>query len=199
MNEFFNFIFSKETFNGIATIIAGAFAFIVYTLHKRDEKIKASRIILLEIRNAEDQILNIKNTGVASDFSSILPFDNWQNYNHLFVKDFDIDETKSINNFYISCALVDKELNRLKNFLPLAMENKAAEIQTKLLELADRNKNDHNTYKKEKDLILDTIHKETYYFEAISPKEKIIQYLKNIQLITVTTVGAKIKKIANFN
>ena len=142
MTNLAGFIFS-EAFSGIATILAGLGAIMAYWMHKRDEKNNAAKIILSEIRNAEQQILKIKNDGVVSDYSSVLSFNSWQKYAHLFVKILDRDELDLINNFYIACVLSEREINRLKSFLPLAMEEKAKALQQQLVDLA---RNDQEKY-----------------------------------------------------
>jgi hypothetical protein len=193
MTNIINFIFSKEAFSGVATIVAGLVAIVVYWMHKRDEKINAARIVLSEIRNAEQQISKIKNDGVVSDFSSILSFNSWQKYAHLFVKILDRDELDLVNNFYIASTLAEIEINRLKSFLPLAMEEKAKEIQKQLINFAKEGKDKYETTKKD---VLEIIHKEDYWFLPNTPKDKLLHYLSNIQIITPTTAGQKLKKIA---
>ncbi len=196
MENIINFILSKEGFAGLATIVAGFIALVVYLLHKRDEKINAARIILSEIRNAEQQISRIKDDGVISDFSSILPFNSWKKHAHLFVKVFDRDELDLVNNFYISCTLAETEINRLKSFLPLAMEEKAKALQRQLIDLAKEEKENYENIKKD---IHELVHKEDYWFLPNAPKEKLLHYLSNIQLITTTTAGKKLKDIAKLN
>ena len=196
MGTIINFIFSKEGFSGSATIIAGLVAIVVYWLHKRDEKINAARIILSEIRNAEQQISKIKNDGIVSDFSSILPFNSWQKYAHLFVKIFDRDELDLVNNFYIASTLSEVEINRLKSFLPLAMEEKAKVLQQRLIDFA---KEGSEKYEENKKALQDIAHKENYWFLPNAPKDKLLHYLSNIQFVTSTTAGKKLKDIAKLN
>jgi len=196
MEQIFNFILTREAFPGIATLIAGSAALIVYWLHKRDRKVEAAKIILSEIRNAEQQINKIKKDGIITDFSSILHFNNWQKYNHLFVKDLDRDELDLINSFYAACILAEAEIERLKGFLPLAMVEKAQKIQAKLVDLADKHKNNSDQYKKDKESVLAIIEKEEYWFEPHAPKNKLLHYLKNILFVTTTTAGAELKQIA---
>lgn len=193
MNTLFNFIFSKEAFSGVTTIIAGLVAIVVYWMHKRDERINATRIILSEVRNAEQQISKIKNDGIVSDFSSILQFNSWQKYAHLFMKALDRDELDLINNFYIACTLAETEINRLKSYLPLAMEEKAKALQQQLVDLA---KDEREKYKEAKDAIHKVVHEENYWFLPNAPKDKLLHYLGNIQIVTPTTAGQKLKKIA---
>lgn len=193
-----NFIFSKEAFSGIITLLAGSVAIVVYILHKRDEKMKAARIIIMEIRNAEQQITEIKNNEVISDFTSILPLNSWNKYNYLFVKELDRDDLDFINNFYRACSLAEEETQRLKSFLPITMTEKARVIQYKLLELSEKYKDDEDNenYSKHKEAILKRFHKEDYWFLPSLPKEKLVKYLQNIQYVSTSYCGEKFKKIA---
>lgn len=178
-------------------LVVGAFAaFGVYYWQKRDEKKKAARVLLMEIRNAETEIKNLKEISVVSDYSSVLPASNWGKYNHLFVKDLDRDELTLVNNFYNSCQLVENEIKQLRGALSVAMEEKMKIIQVKLLELIDKEENEES-YKKQKERILELFHKEDYWFLPSAPREKLLRYLQNISFVTTSTAGQKFKKIAD--
>ena len=175
----------------------------VYLWQKRDEKRKAARIILMEIRNAEKVITEIKNTGVVSDFSAILPLNSWSKYNHLFVKDLDRDELDLMNVFYTSCFLAEKEVQRLHSYLPIAMEEKAKIVQHKLLELSEKykdeedNMRENSNYSKDKKAILyNVFYKENEWFLPHTPKNKLIAYIRNIRYINTSSCGEKLKRIA---
>jgi hypothetical protein len=182
-----------DMFSGIATLVTGLIALLVYRLGKRDEQVKMARIVLSEIRNAEQQILKIKEDGFLSDFTSVLPINTWRDSNHLFVKIFDRDEFEIINQFYTAATLSEAEITKLKQFLPIAMKSKAEAIQQKLIDFACKGKNEYDVLKEE---FLEIVHKEEYWFTPHSPKEKLLHFISNIQFVTTTTAGKKLKDIA---
>lgn len=190
----------ERIFTGVITLITGAVALVIYYLHKKDEKQKAAKIVLMEIREAESSIKELKKNGVVTtDFSTILPFNSWVKYNHLFVYQLDRDELDLINNFYTSCSIAEKEIQRLNSYLPLAMEQKARDLQLKLVELADKHKNNKLDYEKQKRSILEIVHGEDYWFLPNAPKQKLISYIQNISHVSTSTAGNKLKKVAKIN
>ncbi|MBP6908365.1 MAG: hypothetical protein KBB75_00905 [Candidatus Pacebacteria bacterium] len=195
-------ILNSNFFSGLATIITGAIAFLVYKLAKRSEKINASRIILMEIRNAEFSINRIKETGVIDDYVSILPQNSWKRYKHLFVKNFNNDEFRLIDQFYLKCSLSEKQVSIFNDFLTISSQEKTRIIQGKLLELIDLYKDDgliedNQNYKKHKDKILTLFHNESYWYEGNSPKLKILKYINTIEFILSSNVAQKLQKISS--
>ena len=63
-------------FSGLATLITGGVAIGIYFYQKRDAKIQAARVLLTEIRIAEEKIEQIKDkvqSGFTNDFPSVFP------------------------------------------------------------------------------------------------------------------------------
>ncbi len=107
IGSFLNFLVIQN-FTGFVTLLTGSVAWLVYTSQKRDKKINAARIILSEIRTAEEAIDEIKSDleSVKKDFPSVLPINSWEKYAYLFVSDFDQDQISEVNNFYNNCSVV---------------------------------------------------------------------------------------------
>ncbi len=188
--------FMTENLLNILLVIGAFAAFGVYYWQKKDEKKKAARVLIMEIRNAELEIGHLKKSGAVSDYSSILPTSSWTKYNHYFAKDLDEDELAHINNFYNSCQLVENEIGQLRSALSVAMEEKMKIIQEKLLELMDET-TDKESYEKRKEKILKLFHKEDYWFLPNAPKEKLLRYLQNISFVMTSSAGQKLKKTAD--
>ncbi|HUB93219.1 MAG TPA: hypothetical protein VMB52_01835 [Verrucomicrobiae bacterium] len=93
--------FSNSSFFVAAvTLVVGFFAIYVYRKQKRDEKMRAARIILLEVRNAEKQLKEARvriNEAAKNDLQIVperlyaMPTNSWRRLNYLFVKDFSSD------------------------------------------------------------------------------------------------------------
>ena len=195
--------FNSSFFIAIVTIITGAMVILVYLDQKQQEKKNATVIILMEIRNAESAIDNIKRSKDLRTVS-ILPNNSWTRFNHLFVKDLDRDELDAIDSFYRLCSLAEIELRRINSFLPLAMEEKAKAIYNKLLELSQKYSNNtpednlksDSDYSKEKRHLLDTYYKDEEFFIAYQPSRNLINDISNIKFIMNSPIGQKLKSIA---
>lgn len=198
--------FLSVYFDGIATLLTGGVAIGVFYWQKREKRMQAARILLLEIRNAEKTISEIKNSQAVTESSFILPVNSWQKLQNLFITDFDNDELATLNDFYNLCSLAQKEVDRINSFLPMAIEEKIRLTQQKLLELAEKHKTEGNTfgkgsnYLKEKEEILNAIfYNEADWFSPKMPASKLVSYLQNIRYITTSSCGQKLKKIARIS
>jgi hypothetical protein len=173
----------------------------IYRQTKAGQKTDAAIILLSEIKNAESTVDNIKQNKVINDYTSILPSNSWYKYKHLFVKDFDTDEIKLLDFFFLNCSLSEEQIKIFKNYESLAKEEEVKIIQHKLLELADKHKDGGKIelnigYQQHKNLILEIFHNETYWFQPNASKNKVVEYISTIKPIINTSVGVKLKKIA---
>jgi hypothetical protein len=189
MNYFFQYIFS-----GTATLLAGTIAWIIYLYGKRDKKIEAATILLKEIHSAEREIENIKKNKVITDYSSILPSNHWEYVQHLFVRTFDTDELGKVTEFFKSCYLAEESLKLIRSYLPISMDQKTRSIQEKLIQLI-ADSTDKTDYEAKKKKILDLFHAENYWFLPNTPAQKVIDYIHNIDQLSLSPVGIKLKKI----
>lgn len=176
------------------TLVAGLIAWFVYSYNKRDKKIEAASILLNEIHVAEREIEKIKQNKIISDYTFILPSNHWGELQHLFIKNFYYDEIRIISDFFKACSLAEESINLYRSYLPRAMDRKAGEIQSKLLDIAERSSSKEE-YEKEKERILKIFHEEAYWFLPNAPKEKLINFVTNINLISLTSIGITLKNI----
>lgn len=186
-----------ETFGTLLSVFV---AVLLYLWKIRIDKQNAARIILMEVRNAESTIDTIKESGMISEMTFVMPVSSWKKFQHYFVKNFDSDELDSLNHFYNLCVLIQKEVNRMKDQLPTSNEEKIKITQQKLLDLADKHAGDKDKYSLAKKSILDEcFFPENLWFEPRLPKERIMHHLSNIKSVLTTTCGQKLKKIARLN
>lgn len=191
--KFFGWFMESNSFIGLATILTGGIVILVFYLNKREERMRAARIILMEIRNIEAAILKIKETGVVNEYT-VFPQSSWEKFNHLFAKRMDRDEMDLLDKFFITAKLTKITVERINNFLPLQNEQKANHVQQKLVDFASRlNKDEYNN---EKEKFLEIVHEENYWFLPNEPREKIITYIRDINLVSGSIVMSKLKKIA---
>ena len=185
---------AMDIFAGAATLATGGIAWLIYIINRKVAKKEAAIILLNEIESAEREINTIKINRDINDYTSILPFSHWNDFQHLFVKDFDASELSKINNFFKSCKLAEESIRLYSSYLVNAMEEKSRIIQVKLLDLMEKTPNAAQ-YEVEKNRILSIFHSESYYFVPHTPKQKLFDYLDNLNEISLTIIGIKFKKI----
>ena len=96
--------------SGLVTFVVGFFAIYLYLKQRKDRKRDAARLILQEIRYAEQQIRNAKiNIPVVnySLASKLLPTNSWNANIHLFIKDLKETEIDMISLFYSKTSYID--------------------------------------------------------------------------------------------
>lgn len=101
--------------NSIVTLVVGLLAFAVYSKQKWDKKRNIASAILVEIKNAEASLRDVKAelTGESEDGSLpenifLMPVESWSANRQDFIKDFQADEWSAIDAFYTKCRLYDQ-------------------------------------------------------------------------------------------
>lgn len=189
-----NFL-NSNFFIALITLTVGGFAIGLYIRQKRDFKRDAANIILMEIRHAEKEAERMKAVGVESSntVKIILPTNNWIKHNYLFIKDLDRDELDLINNFYNQCSAIDGALSQMS--ISKQLEQKGSCIHNILVQIA-KDAISQADFDNKKKNFLDIIHDEAYVFRPDAPLNTIIKGLNNLTMITTSTAGGKLKKIA---
>ena len=90
--------------------------FAVYVAQKRYEKSNAAKLILQEIRYAEQKIGNFKSHGSYNLNEKVLPTNNWNNNISLFVKELGETEIDQISDFFSNAARLDEVLMAVNEF-----------------------------------------------------------------------------------
>jgi hypothetical protein len=108
---------------GAVTFVVGFLAIYLYLKQRRDRKRDAARLILQEIRYAEQQIRNFRIAQSYSLASKLLPTNSWNDNIHLFIKDLKETEIDMISAFYSKATYIDSlivERSKQKINPPLA-------------------------------------------------------------------------------
>lgn len=195
---------NSDWFGGLATILTGAVAIIIYFRQKNDSKVQAARVLLTEIRTAEDRLEELRdkfNDTGAVDLPNVFPTKSWKNYSHLFVSDFDQDELKLISSFYDYGELVEDFAKRYNDFFWIHTEERARVAQTIMGGIVNES---YSMPFDERPAHI--INKRDYFSRAfddynavytpVKISNEIRSYLTKIEKITTSSCGLKLKKIA---
>ena len=108
---------------GAVTFVVGFLAIYLYLKQRMDRKRDAARLILQEIRYAEQQMRNFRIAQSYSVASKLLPTNSWNDNIHLFTKDLKETEIDMISAFYSKATYIDSlivERSKQKINPPLA-------------------------------------------------------------------------------
>lgn len=214
MNPDVSAIYFQTVVSSVVTVLVGLGAFGVYLWQKIDRKKTAARIILIEIENAERQLVAIK----ASDSDSLpentllMPTSSWEKYRHLFGRDFSPREWDTISDFYNRCSLYDKAINYDGSSLEHDIEAFRLSVNHALAfglavtvlgdtsAMSDDELNDQyvnfgrkvtKTFMKPENL---------YLYKPNKPLNEATKAIKDLNgALSLTSIGNKLRKIAKLN
>lgn len=200
MNIFLNL------FSGLATLLTGTVVIVIYFVQKKDTKRQAARVLLTEIRIAEERIGQISDKMLnnnVSDLPSVFPTKNWKQYSHLFVSDFDQDELKLINSFYDYGELVEDFARRNNNFFWISTEERSkatlhflssfiTEAMTQPSQQVDAFINNKMSF------FSNALDRHNIPYSPQKTIDGIKNYLSKINKITTSSCGTKLKKLGGF-
>lgn len=196
MNVFLNL------FSGLATLVTGAVAIAIYFYQKKDIKTQAAKVLLTEIRIAEERIEQIRdkiNDNLTFDLPSVFPTENWKKYSHLFISDFDQDELKLINSFYDAGEIIEDFAKRNNNYFWRTTEERGKITVDKIVEFIDQSygiANGEQEIINRKQYLSLMLDKHNVVYFPTKTLDGIKDYLPKIPKITTSSCGAKFKKIA---
>lgn len=109
-----NFLYSN-LFTSLVTFVVGSFAIGLYIKQKIDQEKDSAKLILQEIRYAEQQIRNFKALGSYSLADKLLPTNSWHKNIHLFVGKLKETEIDLISRFYSNAAYLDVVISKISD------------------------------------------------------------------------------------
>ncbi len=172
----------------------GLIAYIIYVRQKSDEKRKAARIILMEIRKIESNIKQYNKSDIWN-IDSLVWNSNRNKLNHFFVDGLDRDGMDYINSFYEQCNNAEIQVLKQRRIFDIALETKAAKFQEMLFKIANEVK-DKQEYDMKKNHVRELLRQDEDLFEAKDPFLKLDKYIKEIKIVSGTVYFEKLKKIA---
>lgn len=104
-------------FIALVTFGVGLFGIYLYKKQQNDNKRDSAKLILQEIRYAEQQVRNVRTNspGEPNYYMAfkLLPTNNWHKNIHLFVNDLQESQLDLISNFYSMAGYLDKIISTI--------------------------------------------------------------------------------------
>lgn len=182
------------------TFIVGFVALFIYILTRKHQKKDAASVIIMEIRELEFNIEELKNNSKdLYDSSPIIIKGEWEKYRHLFVKDLDQDEYKAIDKFYNLANRIEQERKMQKEFIEILIKEKARATGEYAAQMAFANPGiPYEKYREDLEKATANYFKQTPEFNSRYSMELLKSLMDRYYPITNTTAGAKIKNRAKF-
>ncbi|OGG61302.1 hypothetical protein A3C87_03805 [Candidatus Kaiserbacteria bacterium RIFCSPHIGHO2_02_FULL_49_34] len=123
----------------IVTFFAGCTIFVLYQKRKNDNKRDAAKLILQEIRYADQKVRNYRTYSSYNFAEKILPTNSWNKNISFFIRELTESELDIISKFFSSASYLDevisaisKEKNRtlISPNAPVDIENSSVPIAT---------------------------------------------------------------------
>ncbi|WP_349763643.1 hypothetical protein [Fusobacterium sp. SYSU M8D902] len=200
-------ILREPYFSNVVLMLTLLLTFFIWLNDKRNKEKSYAQIILLQIKNIEITVQEIKINGLTNGILSESLFlelpilfekDYWEEYSHFLIKDLGKDNYEKINNFYQCCS-------KIKNY--------QIEVKTKLREALywrgyhfynTKYQNDFNVFstdelRKQNELKFNILEK-TSVPQTYIPNEfprQLTNLLIEYSPITDTIAYTKLQKISN--
>ncbi len=193
---------NSNFFNSLSTILTIGGAIAIYLYERNQSKQQLARLLVNEIRNAQNAIETLKDHSDDFEFPLIpvLPQNSWNKYSHIFAKDFDQDDMDQINNFFNVAQEIEyivKKGNKIDRFL-LQVEQRSGAIQGSIMNILALSDSDEaassrfNGFKNRVDIGMGK-----YHYAPTGFKSNCNDLLKNYSPILGTHAGMVLKQIAN--
>lgn len=200
---------NSNFFIGIVTLITGLAVWVVYKFEKSGQKVQAARVLLTEIRTAEERVGQIRDKITAEnirDLPIVLPIKSWKTYAPLFISDFDQDELNLLNSFYDYAELIEEFAKRNNDYFWITTEERARVTVQKIADFSaeaisnfpDNMAQDSYVETKRKQLsqLLDS---QNVPYTPVKTIDGIKILLAKIPAVTTSSCGTRLKKLAKLN
>jgi hypothetical protein len=106
----------SDWFTGTATIFTGFVALLTYLIGRSTKKKDAAKIILQEIRRAENIIGEYKEYRQYKFTKKIIAINSWAKNIHYFVKELENDDRDKISNLYSTGEYLDSVIAKIDDY-----------------------------------------------------------------------------------
>lgn len=123
---------NSSFFTTLVTLLVGVFAIRLYLRQRADYKSDAAKLILQEIRYAEEVFRSATKAGNINFplYEKMLPTNNWNKNIHLFIFDLGETELDLISRLYSTSSYIDHLVTKISDFRTNATELSPTQQQT---------------------------------------------------------------------
>lgn len=107
--------FESNSLIAAVTLIAGFVALFIYYKEKNDKKRDLAKLILQEVRYAENKIKEYRTHKNYKLHYRLLPTNSWNDNIHLFITDFEQSQTDLISSFYSQASYIDNVIQKISD------------------------------------------------------------------------------------
>lgn len=180
----------------ITTAGVGYVAYFVYIQGKKTTLQDTAKMLILDIRNAEDALEAVRSGPSAITWARLaVAENNWSKYKQHFVGHLNTDEFRQFEQFFHIWLEIVKLKTESGAFALQGMAAKASEAQILLANL-DRDATD---FAERRAKIIKSVNEETWIFEPDTFLQRLEFYLRTVQALSGSTGFAKIRAIAGFS
>lgn len=115
MNFIKNCIYFIDHHQGIIELIGGLIAVFLYYKNRKDNKSDAAKLILQEIRYADQKVRNYRTYNSYNFTEKILPTNSWNKNINLFVRQLTESELDLISKFFSSATYLDEVIKSISD------------------------------------------------------------------------------------
>lgn len=197
--------FNSSFFVSLVTMGTALVAWLVYRSKLSSDKVQAARVLVTEIRIAEERLDKMRDNmtdNILGYSTPIFPTKSWKVYSHLFISDFDQDELKLLNSFYDYGELAEEYAKKDNNFFWVATEERAKVSVRKVADFITEAINqgsddpDGKSIQNKKTRLDSLLDKHSLLYTPAKSVNEIKKLLPNIPKITTSSCGPKLKKLA---
>lgn len=117
--------FVTDNIIGIATVLVGFVALVVYKLNKRDEMRSAAAMIVMQIDAINLEIEKLSRYCANDNFDIVALYESqalvdcsyWEKYKHLFVNKMDSHSFQSLDSFYTDSKVINDQIKLIKQMV----------------------------------------------------------------------------------
>ena len=106
-------IFFIESHQGLVTAFVGLIAIFLYFQARRDNKSDAAKLVLQEIRYADQKVRNYRTYSSYNFTEKILPTNSWNKNINFFIRELTESELDLISKFFSSATYLDEVIKSI--------------------------------------------------------------------------------------
>lgn len=178
---------------GIVTAAVGFVAYLVYFLGKLNAVQDAAKVLILEIRNAEAAVQEIRTIKTEEAWYRVSwVASSWSGSRHLLVGELNSDDFATLERFFYSWDGLIRARNDFRAYVEQAVLGKSSAAAAEIIKL-DRAAADFDIQHKN---VRDRVEQDNWLFHPDTITKPAGYFADSFQMISGTTAFARLRKLA---